>query len=426
LPITAVKVRIDGGDWFNATDTSWNGTWRTWAVAWNSTTVPNGQHKISASAWDSSDQPDEKTVKVQVANPPWARIQSPADKTVAAGTVTIAGESGNPSAADAVKLVQVSIDPQFTSAVWQTATRTGADWGQWSFAWNTTGVVNAGWHVVAVRAFDGALYSEPWVNTYFLGDGPFAQIAYPNFTPPDTVSGIVPVHGMAGDRNPLELVTVRLDNGAWNNATDTSSNGSWSTWAYPWDSTQLSDGAHTLCARAWDGTLSSAAVCGPVNVNNNPPTVSIVGPADSATVRGLQLLYGYAGGTPSVQLVQVQFDGGAWPRAAGTGRTDVWSTWAFEWDTTKVPNGAHTVCARAFDGTLYSAPVCVAVNVQNGSTNHGTASQPLSETLLSMGIPSFFVGILASVVNAGYVPVLLVPGIVMIVIWLRSHNLLRG
>jgi hypothetical protein len=286
--------------------------------------------------------------------------------------------------------------------------------------------VNAGWHVVAARAFDGGLYSEPWVNTYFFGDGPFAQIAYPNVTPPDTVRGIVPVRGMAGDRNHVDLVMVRLDDGAWNNATDTSSNGSWSTWAYPWDSTQFSEGEHGLCARAWDGTQYSAPVCGPVYVNNDPPTVSIVGPADGATVRRLQLLYGYAGGTPSVQLVQVRFDDGAWQRATGTGRTGVWSGWAFEWDTTKISNGEHSVCARAFDGTLYSAPACVTVNVQNGATNHGTASQPLAETLLSMGIPSFFGGILASVVNAGYVPVLLVPGIVMVVIWLRSHHLLRG
>ncbi len=419
--VAAVKVRIDADKWFNATDTSENRTWLEWTASWDSTTVSDGPHEITVSAWDSEGQGPETTVKVQVANPPWVRILSPSDKTIAAGTVTIAGEAGDPSALGKVDLIQVSIDPPLGTAVWQNATRTGPGWSQWSFTWDTASVGTDGWHVVAVRAFDGELYSKPSVNAYYLGDAPFAEILYPTLAPPETVHGIVLVNGIAGDADRVQLVGVRLDGGAWNNATDTSSAGSWSTWAYQWDSRLFSEGEHALCAQAWDGSKYSDVVCGVVYINNEwayPPTVEIANPAEGETLQDTKLLYGYAGGTSGVRLVEVQFDSGDWERALGTGRTDVWSTWAFEWDTTTVANGNHKVCARSFDGSLYSGLACVTVRVQNDGVNDGSSS----DALQAAGLPPWIAGIVAMLEYAGYLPVFVVPVVGVIIVLLRSHK----
>gem|GEM_PF-2478445 len=73
-----------------------------------------------------------------------------------------------------------------------------------------------------------------------------------------------------------------------------------------------------------------------------------------------------AGGTPSGKRVEVSIDGGAWLLASGT------LSWTYPWDSTAVSNDPHTIKAKYFDGTAWSAIDEVTVNVQNG----GQANQP--------------------------------------------------
>ncbi len=519
--VAGVKLRIDDGGWFMANDTSVNGTWDAWAATWDSTTVADGPHAITASAWDVSDKAGQTTIDVHVANPPWVTILSPIDQITVSGNITVAGESGDASKAGAVALVQVAIDPTPNGAEWRDATPTTPDWGQWSFAWNTT-AYTLGNHVVVARAFDGGLYSQPWANGYSVDNRPFVRIVHPSGDPTllETLNGIVVVHGTAGylaGGHGVELVQVRIDNGSWSNATDTSLDLSWSLWAYQWNTTQYNDGEHDVFARSWDGDQYSESVRARVYVVNScgPPLVSIVDPKDGDLVRGvvlihgksssefakvvlvqlligdgdwigatdtspdaswttwarawdttrrddgcvdisarawdgstfsdvdtiaacvdnrndtpavafenigngdmvsgLHLLHGYAGAAPGVQLVELEFDDGPWLRASDTGRTHAWSTWAFEWDTTTVPNGEHTVCARALDGTMYSEPACVTVNVQN----FAGSADVLKASFRAMGGPAWLV--LLNLLSAGSVPALAI-GVPATYIWLRSHG----
>ncbi len=530
--LTGVKVRVDAGDWWIANDTSVNKTWGTWRMLWDSTSATDGSHAITVRAW-TSDEAQEATTRVIVANPPWVRILTPANRTTAAGNVTVVGEAGDPSAGGAVQLVQVAIDPTPNSANWLDATPTTSDWGQWSFDWHTVGA-NTGQHVVAARAFDGDLYSRPWLNEYFVDNRPFVHLVQPsgNVTPPETVRGILLVHGTAGspaDAGRVQLVQVRIDDGAWSNATDTSPDKSWTSWAYQWDTTAYADANHVVCVRAWDGSQYSEIVCAAVYVGNSsgPPTLSIVEPTDGETVRGfvlingrasndyglvwlvqvsiaggpwnsatdtspdaswttwasawdttarndgclylsarawsgsmfsdpatitacvdnrndrpaiafenltngdtvqgLYLVHGSTGITPGVQLVQVQIDNGAWSSATDTGPALAWSTWAFEWNTLVVPNGEHKVCARSLDGSLYSEPACVTVQVLNGVTINADSSTPeaLEASVMALGLPGWVNSmIIVSLHSSKYAPLLIIL-VPVSLIWLRTHGYFR-
>ena len=61
----------------------------------------------------------------------------------------------------------------------------------------------------------------------------------------------------------------------------------------------------------------------------------------------------------SVVTVEVKMDDGPWTPVSGT------VSWSYEWDTTSVADGNHTICARSFDGTSYSTEVAVTVHVNN-------------------------------------------------------------
>ncbi|MCG2825437.1 MAG: PKD domain-containing protein [Thermoplasmatales archaeon] len=93
---------------------------------------------------------------------------------------------------------------------------------------------------------------------------------------------------------------------------------------------------------------------------NQPPTVTITYPTEGQTVNETVTITGNASDTDGYVVgVYVKIDDGGWQTANGT------SAWSFIWDTTKVGNGAHTIYARAWDGTDYSAVVSVNVNVEN-------------------------------------------------------------
>lgn len=71
-----------------------------------------------------------------------------------------------------------------------------------------------------------------------------------------TVSSIYTIRGTAADDAAVAKVEVKLDSGAYGIATGTTS------WSYPWDSTTVVNGTHTLTARATDnaGATSTASV----------------------------------------------------------------------------------------------------------------------------------------------------------------------
>ena len=97
--------------------------------------------------------------------------------------------------------------------------------------------------------------------------------------------------------------------------------------------------------------------------DSTPPTVSITAPANNAQVSGIVNVTADASDNVAVAGVQFLVDG------VTTGVEDTVAPYALAWDTRTVPNGAHTLTARASDtsgNTKLSA--AVTVNVANTSS----------------------------------------------------------
>jgi hypothetical protein len=174
-----------------------------------------------------------------------------------------------------------------------------------------------------------------------------------------TVRGTIGVAGTASDNVQVASVAVSVDGGAYVAAQGTTS------WSFALDTRSLTDGAHTVTARAKDaaGNATMASVrFTSSNADTTPPVVSISAPSGGATVGGTVSVSGTASDTGGLAGVSVSVDGGLPQPATGT------ASWTDGVDTTSLADGTHTVTARAIDTSGNAATASISVNVQNADT----------------------------------------------------------
>lgn len=127
------------------------------------------------------------------------------------------------------------------------------------------------------------------------------------------------------------------------------------------DTTTLGAGAHALKAKAYDtaGNIGQPVPV-PITVDNSPPTVTLIAPANGASVSGAAVaLSATASDNVAVQHVDFYRDG------AILLSTDMTSPYGFAWNSTTVANGNHTLFAKAVDtagNAVNSAAITIAVN----------------------------------------------------------------
>jgi hypothetical protein len=113
---------------------------------------------------------------------------------------------------------------------------------------------------------------------------------------------------------------------------------------------------HVVVAKSYIGCLV------PASSDTTPPTVSISAPAEGSTVSGTVTVSASAADNVGVVSVQFQLDG------ANLGAEDTAAPYTVAWNTTAVPNGAHTLTAVARDAagnSTTSAGIRVIVNVDS-------------------------------------------------------------
>jgi len=102
-----------------------------------------------------------------------------------------------------------------------------------------------------------------------------------------TVSGTVAAQGSSSDDKAVAKVEVRVDDGAWNLASGTTS------WTFSLDTTALNDGGHTITARATDSAAKTTSTSVSVTVSNGSggtptggygPQASITCPAGAVDI----------------------------------------------------------------------------------------------------------------------------------------------
>ncbi|MBL7742965.1 MAG: DUF4082 domain-containing protein [Chitinophagaceae bacterium] len=228
----------------------------------------------------------------------------------------------------------------------------------YTFSWNTTTAVNGNYTLTA-RARDAAGNTTTSAGVAVTVNND-TQAPAVSITAPAAgiVNGTISVTANASDNTGVAGVQFLLDG---NNlgAEDVTS-----PYSISWNTTTITDGLHTLTARARDAAgniTTSAGVV--VTVQNNPPdtefpVVSITAPA-AGNVSGTVNVT--ANATDNVGVVGVQF----LLNGANLGSEDLATPYAVSWNTTTVVNGTYTLTARARDAAgniTTSAGVVVTVN----------------------------------------------------------------
>ncbi|KAB1198696.1 MULTISPECIES: S8 family serine peptidase [Haloferax] len=188
----------------------------------------------------------------------------------------------------------------------------------------------------------------------------------------ETVSGTATLDIAAGDTEDSSgslTVEWRVDGGDWNPTSYGSESGYYEA---SWDTTLLSDGDHTLDARATDSATNSSTATVTVTTENtdNAPTVSWESPTANETVSETSTLRIGASddrATTDSLVVEYELDGsGTWLPTSYNSSTGFHEA---EWDTTAVEDGSHTLAARATDGSGNTSTVAeISVDVDNTST----------------------------------------------------------
>jgi hypothetical protein len=176
------------------------------------------------------------------------------------------------SASDNVQLakVEVSVD----GGVFQPALGMSA----WTYSLDSTAYADGG-HTLRARAADAAsntavaTLSVTFQNTVNSDTSPpVVAIALPS--PGSLVSGDVSVSGSASDNATVSKVEISVDGGSYSPAQGTA------TWGFALDTTSLTNGAHTVTARATDEAGNVASALEAISVQNTtPPGPPVVRPS---------------------------------------------------------------------------------------------------------------------------------------------------
>ncbi len=260
--VAGVQFRLDGAS-LGAEDTS-----SPYSVSWNTTGVANGSHALTAVARDAAGNvTNSATVTVTVNNapppdttPPTVNVTSPGSGTTVSGTISVTA-----SASDNVGVVGVQFRLDGVNGGSEDTS------APYSVSWNTATASN-GSHTITAVARDAAgnqTTSAPVTVTVSNGPPPDTTPPSVGITSPgngQTVKGTVSVSASASDN--VGVAGVQF----FGDGTPLAPEVTTAPYAISVDTTQSSDGSHTITAVARDAAgnqTTSAPVT--VTVSNAAP-----------------------------------------------------------------------------------------------------------------------------------------------------------
>jgi peptidoglycan/xylan/chitin deacetylase (PgdA/CDA1 family) len=273
---------------------------------------------------------------------PTVALTAPTAGSTLAGTTTLTA-----TAADDVAVAQV--------AFLVDGTVVGTDsTAPYSFDWDST-TVSDGAHAFSARATDTA------GNQTTTGDTSASVLNAVDHTPPTTtISCDASACSTAPYANPVSVTFDANDNAGGSGVSEivyttdgsTPSLTNGNIYVTPFTVAQTA----TVKYRAFDVAGNAEATKSQL-ITIGPTSISLVTPVDGSTVHGTVTLSGSVSGT-TPDHVDFLVDG----TVVGTAPS---APWSFDWDSTTVANGQHSIVARAVDGagtTLdSSAPATVTV-----------------------------------------------------------------
>jgi peptidoglycan/xylan/chitin deacetylase (PgdA/CDA1 family) len=344
--VSSVQFKVDGNNVGVADITA------PYSLDWDSKTVTNGAHSITAVATNAADLSTPSTAATVTVNntvtptTPVVSLTAPTNGSTVSGSTTVSATVSDttPIAGVQFKLDGTNLGTEDTTA-------------PYSVNWDTKAATNSSHTLTAVarNTSGGTGTSAPTtvtVNNVVTPTPPTVSLTAP--VSGATVSGTTSLTAAASDAKAVSSVQFKLDGVNVGTATT-------SPYSVSWNSKTVTDGSHTVTAVATnsDGLATTSS---PVTVTvSNPtaPTVSMSSPLGGSSVSSTVSVSASASDAKSITSVQFKLDG------ANLGSPITTSPYSTSWDTTKVANGSHTLSAVATNSSnlsTTSTPISVTVN----------------------------------------------------------------
>jgi subtilisin family serine protease len=295
-------------------------------LSWNSTTVTDGSHSLTARAYDTGGHVGASpAVVVNVDNtPPDVALTSPAQ-----GMYVPLHRLLEATASDAGGVVSV--------AFFVDGTHIGSDTSEpYTEEWFTA-TAGEGPHTLTVKAYDraGNVRTSAEVGVIVDYSSPETRITAP--VQNAYVRGAVQVSATASDT--IGVVT-RVELYADGTLLGTAAS---QPYTVSWDTTAVADGPHSLTSKAYDAAgnvRTSTAVV--VNVDNLLPEAALTAPVPGSFLKDNVVLAATV--SDNLALDRVEFY-----RGTTLIGTDTTSPYAVSWNTWGVADGAQTLSVKAYD-----------------------------------------------------------------------------
>ncbi|MCX4026655.1 retention module-containing protein [Endozoicomonas sp. SM1973] len=354
-PGNTVEVFIDGVSIGNAVVDP-NGNWN---IDHTATTLPEGQHNITATSTDPSGQQVTTSQPLTIdVTAPVIDITgitddsgNPTDFITNDQTLVISGTSNNPNST-----VEIFIDGGSIGTVPTDAS------GNWSIDHTATSLPEGPHNITATTidtAGNIANTAQPLTIDVTAPVIDITGITDDSGNPTDFITNDQTLVISGTSNNPNSMVEVFIDGGSIGTVpTDASGN-----WSIDHTSTNLPEGPHNITATTIDTAGNIANTAQPLTIDVTAPVVDITAitddsgtPADFITNDQTLVISGTSNNPNST--VEIFIDG----TSIGTTPTDASGNWSIDHTATNLPEGPHNITASTTDV----------------AGNTGTTDQPLT------------------------------------------------
>lgn len=366
--VTKVEFLVDGN--VVSTDTS-----SPYSYSWDTSSVVDGTHSVSAKAYDeagNSASTSSASVKVDN-NAPSVTLTGPVSGSSVAGSTTLSAVASD--LGTGVQKVEFYVD----------GVKLGQDTTQpYSYSWNTASY-SAGNHTLYAKAFDNAGRSTDSANSAVNIGVSLMNSTISADSPAVDVPGEITVKLTLKDVNGNFVSNHNIQFSSSQGALDVLTPAAVVTNSQGVAQTVVSTVfPHASTITAFDQTASIGIKSIGITFTNpsdtTPPTVSIISPASGATVSGNITISADASDNFGIDKVEFYLD-------STLIDSDASNPYTVSWHSALVPNGAHTVKAKAYDGSgnLNTATVDITVSNQEPFCGSLTASATRTKVMAVAG-----------------------------------------
>ena len=322
----------------------------------NTTLFSDGVHTVKLSVYDLAGNEAETFITLTIDNtPPTVHITSPANNTYLKGTAEIN-----------FTFSRANLDRATLSLGGQAIDATGSSY----YSWNTT-TTGDGKYLLILTVSDRAGNIQTSEITVTVDNTlPVGEISSPLNSTTHIIRSIDDIVFYGYDTN---LVNMRLyiDGISVPQTWNTSG-----THDHPWDTSTVSDGLHTITLTVYDKAGNQFTTSIKVNVDNTPPTVSIASPQNGTTVSG----------TVTINFTANDANTLSWVLFIDNAQITIYPQRTYQWDTTKVVDGNHTIRIVATDIAGNSNEQTITVKTANAAPAYITIASYASAAILGLAL----------------------------------------